>query len=321
MEAPRVKHVYTDELHAKLLALITEKKISIASASKELGYPDWLPAQHATLEQREELKNARAPKSANIITPDIVERIKALLTSGHDLMQACNLVGIKYHIVMYHTTKAERRTWGVVPRGTTGRPVIFDEQKIARATVPQKPVPNVVIKAEQQRENNLSFFNGIPHNVQRIHKSFIGQPIAHQGRFFIRIEAEVYWVVGYEYPVPNDPLRYQVDCNLHDYNTDPHTAITNIREKLKTFLETEVTCEVHGKVRYSVNPPKPYNKRTLQTKTSLNVPDGEYRCNLARDLGHIEHKGMPYQFVIDGTVDRMQNVPMVVKNKVGTIYL
>lgn len=250
------------------------------------------------------------------ITDEVVEQIRSTMVRQADmtLKEVLADMNIQYNDFMWHTTAEQR---AVIPKHRRKR-ISFDH--IQMDTSRSEPVKSITITPASTNEGKVNL-GSLPKLIYRIVKNSIAIPEGQKGRFFIRVEADQYYVVGYEYVVPNEPYRHQVDPNLHEFNTNLDTALQNLRNKISSLLEKDIADEVYGTVRYSLADAEKYNSREVLVKTSLLVPDGDYKCNVSRDLGQITINGVSIAFVIAETLPATMGVNLRVKDNIGRIYL
>lgn len=192
------------------------------------------------------------------------------------------------------------------------------------STMPSQPLSAISIHIPSAPPvEPVTSFNGVifpPKLIYRWIKNFMGKYSSHRGRFFIRVEADHYYVVGYEYQLSTD-AGYVVDPFLHDFNTDLQSALNRLQKKLTQAMDKEIVDEAFGKVMYCKEQAPGYDPKIIVCKGIINVPDGEYLCKVSRDLGQLIYEKTLYQFALPETLPVTAGVRIVVKDKIGTIHL
>ncbi len=139
---------------------------------------------------------------------------------------------------------------------------------------------------------------GFPRVIYRMHKNFIGTWNCVKLSFFIRVEADVYFVVGYQYELSEFPGVFRADANLFDYNTDVNVALANLRRVIDEKVGPVLKDKLLGLIQYGLEHVAPYDPRTIVAKTKIGAPDGDYTARVSGDLGRIDANGKLYEFAI-----------------------
>ena len=265
---------------------------------------------------------------------ETIDKVRAVIVDeGLSICQACKRADVKYDWFMRYATVDDttelRGLWLRNKHKYTRKPhvskkeVVFNEPKLV-------PLPrrDVTIKTgpspEAEREQTLSDIAditsrldvpvvyekvvqedappqdpfGFPRVIYRMHKNFIGTWNCVKLSFFIRVEADVYFVVGYQYELSEFPGVFRADVHFHDYNTDVNVALFNLRKIIDEKIGPVLQDKTLGLIQYGLEPVAPYDPRQIVAKTKIGAPDGDYDARVSGDLGRLEADGKLYEFAI-----------------------
>lgn len=257
---------------------------------------------------------------------------KVIVEKGLSISQACKHAGVKYdwfmrYATVDHTTEL-RKLWLNNKHKYTRKPykrrkeVTIKEPKLASlpprdVRVQTGPSPDAVRRKEAEDIDTVikslevppAFVQtieappiadpfGFPRIIYRMHKNFIGTWNCVKLSFFIRVEADVYFVVGYQYELSEYPGVFRADAHLCDYNTDVNVALANLRRMVDDKIGPVLQDKTLGLIQYGLEYVAPYDPRTIVAKTKIVAPDGDYTARVAGDLGRLEADGKLYEFAI-----------------------
>lgn len=262
---------------------------------------------------------------------EVVDKIRqTIIAEGLSINQACKRVDVKYDWFMRYATVDDttelRKLWmlnkhkDTRKQYTPKKDVVIKEPKLAPlppSVVSTGPSPDAIRKKEAEDIDAVikslevppvfvptieappsSDPFGFPRVIYRMHKNFIGTWSCVKLSFFIRVEADVYFVVGYQYELSEFPGVFRADANLFDYNTDVNVALANLRRIIDEKVGPVLKDKILGLIQYGIEPVAPYDPRQIVAKTKIGAPDGEYTARVSGDLGRLEAGGKLYEFAI-----------------------
>lgn len=207
--------------------------------------------------------------------------------TGMTIMEACDKLSYTHAQMHRVLTEEQRRTLKSMRLGRAYRKALEERPHEPVAAPPEPPTPSTIVE--------------FPKIVYRSE---------HKLRFFLRVEADKWWVTGYETP---DNVR---DRNLYEMHLDMRDALIKLRSSLNVALEGGAVDPDHGTTLvYSLVP-----QRCIQSSTVVDVPDGVYEGMVKGDIGSLTAGDARYQFALPEEVERL-TTQLVVKGKVVFVYV